>query len=161
MKRRRRKLDKGQIVQRKDYAQKAKRYGHTHDFSDTKEDLHVKALEHIMPYIDRYAIESIIDIGSGTARPLLYLQDKRPQLKITGIEPVKEFIDIAEANGFPEGDIIQGYGDRLPFPNDSFDAAGEFGVLHHASHPKRIVSEMMRVSKKAIFMSDTNDALWM
>jgi ubiquinone/menaquinone biosynthesis C-methylase UbiE len=38
----------------------------------------------------------------------------------------------------------------------SFDAVFECGILHHVKEPSRIVGEMMRVSRKAIFLSDEN-----
>lgn len=52
--------------------------------------------------------------------------------------------------------IIQGSGDALVFADKSFDAVCEFATLHHVSDPAAVVSEMLRVTKKAIFLSDCN-----
>ena len=52
--------------------------------------------------------------------------------------------------------IIQGSGDALAFADKSFDAVGEFATLQHVSDPAAVVSEMLRVTKKAIFLSDCN-----
>ena len=53
-------------------------------------------------------------------------------------------------------ELVLGSGLQLPFPDASFDAVCEFGVLHHVEHPNAVVREMLRVSKTAIFLSDTN-----
>jgi ubiquinone/menaquinone biosynthesis C-methylase UbiE len=52
--------------------------------------------------------------------------------------------------------IIRGYGDNLPFEANSFDISTAFGVFHHVPNVVSVLSEMMRVSKKAIFISDAN-----
>jgi ubiquinone/menaquinone biosynthesis C-methylase UbiE len=52
--------------------------------------------------------------------------------------------------------IIQGSGDALAFADKSFDAVCEFATLHDVPDPARVVSEMLRVSKKAVFLSDCN-----
>jgi ubiquinone/menaquinone biosynthesis C-methylase UbiE len=44
----------------------------------------------------------------------------------------------------------------IPFPSDSFDVSIALGVMHHVEHPEKVISEMRRVSKKAIFISDNN-----
>ncbi len=44
----------------------------------------------------------------------------------------------------------------MPFADDGFDVACEFGVLHHVRDPQAIVGEMMRVARRAVFLSDAN-----
>jgi SAM-dependent methyltransferase len=39
----------------------------------------------------------------------------------------------------------------------SVDLVCSFALLHHVRNPDRIVSEMLRVAKKAIFISDSNN----
>ncbi len=65
-------------------------------------------------------------------------------------------IERAELNGVPKGLLLQGSGYELPFEDGSFDAVFECGVLHHVAEPGRVVEEMIRVSKRAIFLSDSN-----
>jgi SAM-dependent methyltransferase len=52
--------------------------------------------------------------------------------------------------------IMQGSGDALPFADKSFDVVTAFGVLHHVSHPARLIHEMTRVARRAVFISDAN-----
>lgn len=65
-------------------------------------------------------------------------------------------IEKAELNGVPLGVLLQGSGYELPFENAAFDAVFECGVLHHVADPARMVAEMIRVAKQAVFLSDSN-----
>lgn len=51
---------------------------------------------------------------------------------------------------------ICGSGAAIDFPNQSFDASVELGVLHHVPDPPKVVAEMIRVSRRAIFIFDCN-----
>ena len=44
----------------------------------------------------------------------------------------------------------------LPYENAAFDVAVETAVLHHVAEPDRVIAEMLRVSRQAIFISDSN-----
>jgi hypothetical protein len=45
----------------------------------------------------------------------------------------------------------------LAFAERSFDLVCEFGALHHIPRPELAISEMLRVARKAIFISDSNN----
>src|SRR5207253_1727294 len=99
---------------------------------------------------------SLLDVGAGTGRGIKFFMERNPDLKIVSIEPVQALIDEAIKGGVPEGIVAQGRGEALPFNDRAFDAVCEFGVLHHASNPDEVLAEMMRVARKAVFISDTN-----
>jgi ubiquinone/menaquinone biosynthesis C-methylase UbiE len=46
---------------------------------------------------------------------------------------------------------------NLAFKDGSFDLVCEFGALHHIPKPSRAVAEMLRVARKAVFISDCNN----
>ena len=52
--------------------------------------------------------------------------------------------------------MIDGDATKLNFKHSEFDLVCEFGALHHIKNNKLVVDEMLRVSKKAIFISDNN-----
>ncbi len=52
--------------------------------------------------------------------------------------------------------LVCGSGESLPFADDSFDAVCEFAILHHVENPNAVVREMIRVARKAVFISDAN-----
>lgn len=80
-----------------------------------------------------------------------------PDLMVRGIEPVEALIDQAvRSNGIAKELITLGSGLSLPYADQSFDAVIELGVLHHVARPNAVVAEMMRVARKAVFLSDYN-----
>jgi len=53
--------------------------------------------------------------------------------------------------------LIEGDGTDIKFAAGAFDLVCEFGVLHHVPRPEQVVSEMLRVAKVGIFISDSNN----
>lgn len=143
-----------EAIQREYYERTAHRY----DAEHVREgDEHYIALRHIRGMLDLLRISSVLDVGCGTGRGMKYFLEERPEVKVRGVEPVAVLIERAvSANLVPAELITEGSGEALPFEDQSVDAAFECGILHHVKEPKRIVREMMRVSRKAIFLSDEN-----
>lgn len=120
-------------------------------------DEHDVALDLISVFISGFGYESLLDVGAGTGRGVCHFLEQHDGLVVRGVEPVRAMIDQAErANQIPEGSIVEGSGYELPFPDASFDVVCEFGVLHHVSEPNSIVEEMIRVARRAVFLSDAN-----
>jgi SAM-dependent methyltransferase len=120
-------------------------------------DEHFAALDFISALIDGRGWKSVLDVGTGTGRGVRHFVERHDGLEVRGIEPVRAMIDQAErANRVPAGAIIEGRGDALPFEDDAFDVVCEFGVLHHVADPAAVVSEMARVARHAVFLSDEN-----
>jgi SAM-dependent methyltransferase len=141
-------------LQRDHYAETASSYDEAFVHEG---DEHFVALDFVSTLIAGKGYRSVLDVGSGTGRGIRYLLDRHEGLEIRGVEPVRELIDQAEtANGVPEGTIIEGSGESLPFDTDSFDVVCELGVLHHVPNPEGLITEMTRVARRAIFLSDEN-----
>ncbi|SRR6266404_892654 len=142
------------ITQKAYYEQTAGRYDDMHVIAG---DEHYVALKYVSGLIQQQGISSILDVGCGTGRALKYLLQANPSVWSQGIEPVEALARRAvEDNGIPRERICLANGQAIPFVNQSFDAVCEFGVLHHVQEPASVVREMMRVAKKAIFLSDEN-----
>ena len=142
-------------IQENYYQKTAEKYDDMHVIHTDKE--HAIALSILSAYITYYNIKSVLDIGAGTGRTLLFLKEKHPQLKTVGIEPVKGLREQGYKKGLSETELIDGNGNQIPFKNGEFDLVCEFGVLHHVRHPQLLVAEMLRVSGKGIFISDSNN----
>ncbi len=141
-------------VQRRYYAETAHAYnamhvteGHEHDF----------ALCLMLSMLDFHGIRSILDIGSGTGRAILQIRKARPDILVRGIEPVPELREVGYKSGIDREQLVDGNALALDFADRSFDLVCEFGVLHHIRQPEKVVAEMLRVSRKAIFLSDCNN----
>ena len=141
-------------VQRKYYANTAPQYDikHVHE-----KDTHYLAATWLLAALDFFEVSSVLDIGSGTGRIVSLIKHNRPNIRIVGVEPVAELRDIGYRNGLSSLELIEGNALKLQFENREFDLVCEFGVLHHLQKPEIAVSEMLRVAKKAIFISDSNN----
>ena len=141
-------------MQRHYYAETAHLYDKMHV---NDQDEHFFALAFMVAALDYLQIRSILDVGSGTGRAIRYIKKHRPELRIVGIEPVQALREVGYTHGLSERDIVDGDAIRLPFGAAEFDLVCEFGALHHIRKPELAVSEMLRVAKKAIFISDSNN----
>lgn len=136
------------------YCDTAARYDSMHL---NKNDEHYFALSFLLAQIDGLRIQSVLDIGSGTGRAIRYIKQHRPDVRVVGVEPVKELREIGYSQGIAADELIDGDALKLQFTSDEFDLVCEFGVLHHIKKPAVAISEMLRVAKTAIFISDSNN----
>lgn len=143
-------------TQRRYYAETAQRYDEMHVAFD-ESDPHYLALCLMLGTLDFLHAQSVLDIGSGTGRALNYINTHRPSVKAIGIEPVRELRLIGHANGIPPDQLMDGDALNLSFGDATFDIVCEFGVLHHVRNPAAVVAEMLRVARKGIFISDSNN----
>ena len=140
--------------QRQYYAETAERYDAMHV---NEKDEHFFALSFLVATIEHLQIRSILDIGSGTGRAIGYLRKHNSELRIVGIEPVRELREIGYSRGLSPEDLIDGDAKNLQYEDGAFDLVCEFGVLHHIRNPELAVAEMLRVANKAVFISDSNN----
>jgi SAM-dependent methyltransferase len=131
------------------YEQTAAEYRSMHV---TEGDEHYRALSYIAAMAGVWNITSFLDVGSGTGRAVQFLHQRG--FHVRGVEPVEALIKQADPT---VQEVIQcGRGESLPYPDASYDAVCEFGVLHHVRRPDLVVKEMLRVARKAVFLSDAN-----
>lgn len=141
-------------AQRDYYARTAQDYDGVHVRDD---DEHGFALSFLIAAAGQLGIRSVLDVGCGTGRGLLRLKQAVPAIAAVGIEPSAELRAVGHAKGLSNAELIDGDAMNLAFADDSFDLACEFGALHHMPNPARAVAEMLRVSRRAIFISDSNN----
>jgi ubiquinone/menaquinone biosynthesis C-methylase UbiE len=141
-------------IQRAYYAQTAARYDDMHVRED---DEHGFALRFLTSAVEQLGIRSILDVGCGTGRALIRIKEALPGIAAVGIEPSAELRAVGHAKGLSAIELIDGDAMKIAFDNGSFDLVCEFGVLHHVPEPSKAVAEMLRVTRKAIFISDSNN----
>jgi SAM-dependent methyltransferase len=141
-------------TQRRYYAETAKRYDAMH-LGD--KDEHFFALSFLVGVTDFLEVGSVLDVGSGTGRAVQHLKKLRPDLRVVGVEPVRELREIGFSKGLSETDLVAGDARALHFGSGEFDLVCEFGALHHIDKPDLAVAEMLRVARKAVFISDSNN----
>lgn len=101
-------------------------------------------------------VDSALDVGAGTGRALLRISQIDPSVSLHGIEPSREMIKLAEER-LPKAFLRQGTGESLPYSDGQFDVAVATGIMHHVDDPAKVISEMFRVARKAILISDHNN----
>jgi ubiquinone/menaquinone biosynthesis C-methylase UbiE len=141
-------------LQRKYYAENAAKYD-AMQISD--QDEHQFALAVLSAMIEYHGIKSVLDVGSGTGRALRYLKSRHPGVRFVGIEPVEALRKVGHAAGLSHDELQNGDINSLAAADGEFDLVCEFAVLHHVPKPERAVAEMLRVARKAIFISDANN----
>lgn len=141
-------------IQREYYDQTARDYDAAHvDESDE----HYFALGFLLGSTTYLKVDSVLEVGAGTGRGLLYLKQHAPRLKVCGVEPVQALREQGYAKGLVADELVDGDGTRLAFGDGAFDIVCAFGVLHHVKDHRRVVGEMLRVARTAIFISDANN----
>ena len=141
-------------IQRNYYAETASQYDILHG---RKDDEHGLALTFMTAAAEYLNALSVLDVGCGTGRALMKIGDTHPHISAIGIEPSPELRGIGYSKGIPKSQLIDGDAMNLEFEDGSFDLVCEFAVLHHVPTPARAISEMLRVARKAIFISDSNN----
>jgi len=141
-------------AQRAYYAETAQRYDDMHLHPEGEHEL---ALKFMISMIRHLGIRSVLDVGSGTGRGLAKIKLEVPGITAVGLEPSAELREVGHSKGLLETELIDGDAMKLPFEDGAFDLVCEFGALHHIPLPAKAVSEMLRVSRKAIFISDCNN----
>ena len=140
-------------IQQSFYAATAGAYDEAHQGEGYEAVLPIMQL---LAFMDALQVGSVLDVGAGTGRIVKYVQQRRPEVRVVGVEPVPEMLRQGYERGLTADDLVQGDANSLPFADGEFDLVCEFGVLHHVRTPARAVSEMLRVAKRAVLISDTN-----
>lgn len=148
-----RKAESPSEILRHHYAATANDYDR--NFGETPE--HDLAIRILYGLLDLVHAESLLDVGAGTGKALQFFAAKLPAMRSVGLEPNRALREVAAAKGIPASALLDGQGENIPFPDNSFDFVAEFGILHHVEDPDKVVQEMLRVARYGIFLSDTNN----
>jgi len=117
---------------------------------------HIIASHWLSAIFNYHQYESLLDVGAGTGRIFRLFQIHNPDIQVRGIEPVEGLREQAYAKGISQEQIVDGDGYNLQFEDEAFDVVSAFGVMHHVEYPEKVIAEMLRTSKRAVFISDTN-----
>jgi ubiquinone/menaquinone biosynthesis C-methylase UbiE len=84
----------------------------------------------------------ILEIGAGTGANFVFYDSAS---KVVATEPSREMIQIAKAKTEQNIRLLQSYGERLPFKNETFNAALATLVMCSVQSPEQVFAELKRV----------------
>jgi len=140
-------------LQRAFYARTADSYDTAHSRETGEYDIGFRLIAGVAGAM---GVRRMVDVGAGTGIGVLRLRELLPGVDIFGLEPVAELVEQGRKKGLGEDALRLGDGRSLPLTDGEVDFAVATGVLHHVRHPREVIREMMRVSRRGIFISDIN-----
>jgi len=146
-------MNESDTKQRDYYSRTASHYDENHLESDPEHNFAAAILAGLLDFL---SVSSVLDVGSGTGRAIMHLKRTAPTVQIIGVEPVAALRAIAYAKGLLPTELLDGDATALSFEDGAFDVVCAFGVLHHIEDQRRALSEIFRVARKAVFISDVN-----
>ena len=119
-------------------------------FFDDLDQYHFEKLHHLLRLVDfdGYRGRRVLEVGCGAGVDLARFA--RGGAIVTGVDLAESAIALARANFEQQGlagDFRVADGERLPFPDDSFDLVYAHGVVQYTANPERLVAECRRVLK--------------
>lgn len=119
-------------------------------FFDDLDEYHFEKLHHLPRLIDfaGYRGKAVLEVGCGAAVDLARFA--KGGAIATGIDLASSAIDLAKSNFAQQGlagDFRIANGERMPFPDNTFDLVYAHGVVQYTADPPRLVEECRRVLK--------------
>lgn len=90
----------------------------------------------------------LLDLGCGTGALARLVLEQRPASRVTGLDLAPNMVARARTNLLSFGErarVVEGDSDRLPFRDESFDAAYCNDSFHHYPDPEKSAFELWRV----------------
>ncbi len=127
----------------KEYARLSQEY-------DDKWSFYIKAtLQKTLKKIELNSGDRLLDIGCGTGALLEAIEKRYPDAILAGVDPTREMLDIAGKRLSNKVHIEQGWAEKLPFEDETFDIVVCCSMFHYIREPMVALNEIMRVLKPA------------
>jgi len=91
--------------------------------------------------------QRVLDVGCGPGALTAELVLRLGPAAVSAVDPSEPFVAAARMR-HPGVDVLQAFAERLPFPDQAFDAALAQLVVHFMSDPVAGLAEMARVSRR-------------
>lgn len=103
-----------------------------------------RAMDRLLP--DPSKGKTLLDVGCGTGHWSAYVA--RKGFDVTGVDISEQMIEVAQAKGTCGTRFQVADAQNLPFADDQFDVAAAVTVIAFATHPRRLVADMVRCTRK-------------
>jgi ubiquinone/menaquinone biosynthesis C-methylase UbiE len=112
----------------------------------------LEKISHLVSKVDGI---NLLDVGSGEGHVLGKVLEKQ-KFQTTALDPNENALIVLKKK-LPEVETKNGYIEKLPFTEDSFDVIMCCEVLEHLEDPERALSELKRVGRKHFILSVPNE----
>ena len=103
----------------------------------------------LMNMLTSNTFDSVLEIGCGNGNGTKLIKKYFDPIHITAIDLDEKMIQIAKRTVHDEATTYQVMdASKLDFPNESFDAIFDFGIIHHVPNWKDCIEELRRVLRK-------------
>ncbi len=118
-----------------------------------KKDLYKSEIV-LLKKIKKSKIKNILDIGCASGGFYLIFKEMFKNIKYYGIDIEPKMITIAKKrfNQNKRANFLVSKKPKINYKNNNFDLVFSTGTMNHNSNYKKIISEMLRVSKKYCFI---------
>ena len=118
------------------------------DYDRTEKGAHARRLyPHVLAALDGVREGELLDVGCGTGALARLVLEQGPKRRVTGVDLAPGMVAHARASLAAFGDrarIAEADSERLPFHEESFDAAYCNDSFHHYPDPGKAVFEIWR-----------------
>lgn len=111
---------------------------------NTIDELYKSEKYFLEPLLNR--VKTVLDVGTAAGGLSNICHNINPSLIYTGIDVSPELISLAKKK-YPNSYFESYDGEIIPYTKSSFDLVFSLGVLHHLSHWKSIITQMLSISK--------------
>ncbi len=138
-----------------DFDEYAKDYREVHNehlkFSGADSDYFSEQKVKVVRNIEGTEAAVILDLGCGDGNSSRYFREYFSECEYTGIDTSRVSIDLAEKRAVPGTAFVHYDGQRIPFPDSSFDIVFVACVFHHIepSAHREVLNEIKRVLRKS------------
>jgi len=136
---------------RRHFDERAGRYDHDTETCD-KQDF--TNFERVIPYLIQMSGNAILEVATGSGIVLdMLLNSKKDSY---GLDFSTGLLTVAnEKRPATQRRLICGDAESLPFADDAFDDTCVFRSLHHIENPQLALREMLRCTRKGLFVYDS------
>jgi ubiquinone/menaquinone biosynthesis C-methylase UbiE len=141
------------VAAMKNYYQRTAQSYNSWHCDPADESSHNYAVREVLRLLSQDKHSTLLDVCCGTGRCLRAALDAG--YDVQGLDVSVDLLKIAETElKIPKERLHCGDATKLPFADKSFDISCIMGALHHSAMPQAIISEMIRVTRRAIVVSD-------
>lgn len=123
-----------------------KEYSHLAKVYDEKWSFYTEATaRETIKRLNLRPADRLLDVGCGTGTLLAYLSEQHPVTQLSGVDPVKEMLDVARSKLSTAIDIREGWATQLPFSDGEFDVVVSNSVFHYITDLPVALQEIHRI----------------